>query len=189
MFVISYRNRPSFPLMYTTEGTFVAASFSGTCSNCGAVIHHSHYEPKSDKKVEHFFDPGHSPYIQVSLQTVFSTVLLQQVTQQVVHAAATFESQADVYNATFMLRDQQRLSAYAGEFSRVRNPSTDNTWKLNDKRLEDGWFIYHLAEFHCHNGTLNDVSFHTVRDCSNRRNIECLCEEATHILSTKSQSG
>ena len=85
-----------------------------------------------------------------------------------------------------MLRDQQRLSAYAGEFSRVRNPSTDNTWKLNDKRLEDGWFIYHLAEFHCHNGTLNHANFHTVRDCSNRRNIECLCEEATHILSTKS---
>ena len=172
--------------MYTTEGTFVAASFSGTCSNCGAVIHHSHYEPKSDEKVENFFDPGHSPYIQVSSQTVFSTALLQQVTQQVVHAAATFESQADVYNATFMLRDQQRLSAYAGEFSRVRNPSTDNTWKLNDKRLEDGWFIYHLAEFHCHNGTLNHANFHTVRDCSNRRNIECLCEEATHILSTKS---
>ena len=84
-----------------------------------------------------------------------------------------------------MLHDQQCLSAYAGEFSRVRNPSTDNTWKLNDKRLEDGWLIYHLAEFHSHNGTLNDISFHTVRDCSKRRNIECLCEQATHI-STKS---
>ena len=76
------------------------------------------------KKVEHFLDPGDSPYVKVSLQTVFSTALLQQVTQQVVHAAATFESQADVYNATFMLHDQQCLSAYAGEFSRVRNPST-----------------------------------------------------------------
>ena len=79
-----------------------------------------------------------------------------------VHAAATFESQADIYNATFMLHDQQHLYAYAGEFSQVRNSSSDNTWKLNDERLEDGWFIFHLAEFHCHNGTLNDVSFHTV---------------------------
>ena len=89
----------------------------------------------------------------------------------VVHAAATFESQADIYNATFMLHDQQHVSAYAGK---LRNCSIDNTWKLNDKR-PDGWFIFHLAEFHCDIGTLNDVSFQTVHDCSNWCNIESLC--------------
>ena len=50
IYFLSYRNRPSFQLVYTNECGFVAVSFSGTCSNCW-IINPSHYEPKSADKV------------------------------------------------------------------------------------------------------------------------------------------
>ena len=46
--ILFFRNRPSFPLVYTTGGTFIAAAFSGTCTTCGKVVHHSSYETKGD---------------------------------------------------------------------------------------------------------------------------------------------
>ena len=52
-----------------------------------------------------------------------------------------------------------------------------------------GGLYINWAKCHCHNDTSNHANFHTVLDCSNRRNIECLCEEAIHILSTKSREG
>ena len=110
-----FRNRPSFPLVYTAGGTFIAAAFSGTCTTCGKIIHNSSYETKSDTKddkMECFFDPPESQYFQATAMTVFSTSLLDQVTHQIAHTAATFVSQADVYNATYLATDQLRLAAY-----------------------------------------------------------------------------
>ena len=55
---------------------------------------------------------------------------------------------------------------------------------MNEKRLEDGWFLYRLVLFYREQGKLGDVNFHTAPDASNRRNIEKLCEAATGFLST-----
>ena len=157
-----FRNRPSFPLVYTTGGTFIAAAFSGTCTTCGKIIHHSSYETKSDTKddkMECFFDPPESQYFQATAMTVFSTSLLDQVTHQIAYAAATFASEADVYNATYLATDQLRLAAYEQQFSRVKSPSSATTWKLNEKRLEDGWFLYRLVLFYREQGKLGDVNF------------------------------
>jgi len=80
---IRSRNRPSFPVVYTTRGTLLAAAFSGTCTVCGAVFSHSHFEPRphgDDEKAEFFFDPTHSPYFQITGQSVFEVRLLEQVT-------------------------------------------------------------------------------------------------------------
>ena len=96
----------------------------------------------------------------------------------------TFESQADVYNATFGVTDAHRLAAYEEHFSRVRNPQSSSSWKLNNKRLEDGWFLYQLVSFFDEHDKLSSQNLYTVPDCSNRRNIEELCQLAVHHIST-----
>jgi len=108
--------------VYTTRGTLLAAAFSGTCTVCGAVFSHSHFEPRphgDDEKAEFFFDPTHSPYFQLTGQSVFEVRLLEQVTQQIVHAGATFESQASVYSSSFGEIDKARLLSYEQNFSRI----------------------------------------------------------------------
>ena len=103
--------------MYTTVGTIVAASYSAECTICKAVIHHSSWNTQSgNDKQEFFFDPSQSQYIQCTSQSVFDTKLLDQVTQQIVHAGATFESQALVYNEINGASDEKRLSAYVDCF-------------------------------------------------------------------------
>ena len=93
------RNRPSFPIVYTTQGTLAAASYAGVCSECKAIIHHSSWMTQTEDERKFFFDPSCSQYIQCTSQSVFKRKLLDEITHQVVHAGATFESQAIVYNA------------------------------------------------------------------------------------------
>jgi hypothetical protein len=126
------RNCPSFPIVYTTGGTLVAASYTATCSECKCIIHHSSWTPKSEEKEEYFFGPFQSRYVQVTSQTVFEIKLLDQVTFQVAFSGATFESQALVYNATNGEFDETRLSVFAQPFGRVQNPQS-YAWKLNQK--------------------------------------------------------
>ena len=63
--------------------------------------------------------------------------LLEQITQQIVLAGITFKSQALVYNSCIGMHDENRLASMKSSFSRVRNASS-LSWKLNEKRLEDG---------------------------------------------------
>ena len=43
------RNRPSFPIVYTTTGTYIAASYHSICPQCNTVYYPSHYEvPQKD---------------------------------------------------------------------------------------------------------------------------------------------
>ena len=117
MLHVSCRNRPSFPVVYTTLGTLVAALYSAMCSECKAIIHHSSWmTQKGDDKVEFFFDPSHSQYIQCTAQSIFETKLLDQLTHQIVHAGATFVSQALVYNAIHGESDEVRLASYVDCF-------------------------------------------------------------------------
>lgn len=41
---ITIRNRPSFPVVYTSHGTNVAASFNGNCKTCRKVYYYSYFE-------------------------------------------------------------------------------------------------------------------------------------------------
>ena len=51
---IQIRNRPSFPIVYTRNGTFVAASYHGQCQKCKRLFYPSHYEdPDSNTNVLH----------------------------------------------------------------------------------------------------------------------------------------
>ena len=140
--------------------------------------------PKCDDKF--FFDPTHSSYIQVTSQTIFERKLLDQLTFQIVFSGATFESQAQVYNSMHGVLDESRLAAFVNRFGRVHNAES-LTWKLNEKRVEDGWFLYQLIVFYkdeC--GFLNSTDLGTELSRSNRRDIEQLCELANLQLSLRS---
>ena len=63
--------------------------------------------------------------------------LLDQVTEQIVHAGATFESKVLTYNSCFGMHDEDCLGALKSSFSPARNASS-LSWKVNEKRLEDG---------------------------------------------------
>ena len=125
--------------------------------------------------MEHFFDPSHSPYISTSSQTVFEVKLLEQVTQQMVHAGVTFESQALVYNSCFGMHDEECLGTLKS-FSRVRNASS-LSWKLNEKRLEDGWFMYNVILYHQSAGCLETQDLGCDLNKGKRRDIDDLCEQ------------
>ena len=89
----------------------MAASYNAVCSECKVTIYHSSWTIQSeDEKKEYFFDPVHSKYIQCTSQSVFEQKLLEQITHQIVHAGATFESQTLVYNAMNGERDVSSLS-------------------------------------------------------------------------------
>ena len=50
---ITIHNRPSFPIVYTSHGTSVAAAFNGNCKKCKKVYYYSYFEdsPASESDV------------------------------------------------------------------------------------------------------------------------------------------
>lgn len=107
-------------------------------------------------------------------QTAFKVKLLDQVTHQIVHSGVTFESQALVYNASFASYDQCRLASFKDVFSRAKVTSSFS-WKLNEKRLEDSWFLYHIL-YYKSQSCLKTKDLGTDPNRGNRRDMEDLCE-------------
>ena len=56
---ILIRNRPSIPIVYTRNGTFVAASYHGHCQKCKRLFYPSHYE-----------DPDSNTYVLYDLSSI-----------------------------------------------------------------------------------------------------------------------
>lgn len=173
--IISYnifRNHPSFPTVYTSTGTIIAASYSGECTECKAVVNHSSWTIQSrNDKQQFFFDPSHSKYIQCTSLSVFETKLLDHLTHQVIHAGATFESQALVYNEVHGSSDKKWLSAYIQCFRRTKSEHGPY-WKLNETRLEDGWLMYQLVRYYSESGDLYKQDMYTEPTKGNRKDIE-----------------
>ena len=80
-------------------------------------------------------------------QTAFEVKLLDQVTHQIVHSGVTFESQALVYNLSFGSYDQCRLASLEDVFSQAKVNSSFSL-KLEEKQLEDSWFLYQIILYH-----------------------------------------
>ena len=85
---ITIRNWLSFPIMYTSQGTNVAASFNGNCKTCRKVYYYSYYEncplPESDsnkylKDQRRLYNDfaANLKYFQVSNKTMFETYLVK----------------------------------------------------------------------------------------------------------------
>ena len=161
--------------MFTTHGTVVAAAYNASCTLCNAVIHHSSWYPNGSERREYFFDPDQSPYIMATNQTAFEVKLLDQVTYQIVHGGVTFESQALVYTSSFGSYDQCRLASLVDVFSRAKVNSSFS-WKLNEKRLEDSWFLYQIILYYKSQSCLATTDLGTDANRGNRRDVEDLCE-------------
>ena len=172
--------------MYTSIGTIIAASYSGECTECKAVINHSSWTIQNgNDKQQLFFDPSHSQYIQCTPLSVFETKLLDHLTHQIVHAGVTFESQPLVYNEVHGTSDEKRLSPYIQCFRRTENMHGPS-WKLNETRLGDGWFVYQLVRYYSESGNLPNQEFYTEPTKGNRRDLEDLCEHENLIRSSAS---
>lgn len=170
---LAIRNRPSFPLVFTKAGTYIAASYHGQCQKCGTSYYPSFYG-NGEEQILYNFEQLKS--LQISAQTAFAIDYLDNVTNQLSICSSTFESIAELYTISNMDMDNDRLSNLV-DFGRVSS-STDIPWKLNPQRLEEAWFIHRIGLFY--RGVLN-VNMHTeLHNC--RRKVEKLCKEVYDII-------
>ena len=134
-------------MYWMQKPSIVSFAYNATCTLCNAIIHHSSWYPNGSEKMGIFFYPDQSPYIMATNQTVFEVKLLDQVTHQIVHGGVIFESRALVYNLSFGSYNQRRLASLEDVFSWAKVDSSFS-WKLNEKRLEDSWFLYQIILYH-----------------------------------------
>ena len=174
------RNRPSFPLVYTTRGTFVGALFNGECRRgYSKKFHYSFYQQGDTVR---YYIPDGEKYFQYSWQTVFEIALLEDMTNNISISATSFESRAEVYNENFRDSDVARLK-HLREFGRTTSDS-DHPWKLTERRAEDAWFLYTLVCFYRDRNQLDLVDFATTSLPSQREDLDTLCDRAWGLISS-----
>ena len=133
------RNRPAHPVVYTTSGTYIAAAYTGRCAKCLTTYSTSYYYTQDGK--QHFHSHREDQqYFEITSHTVFEIELLRQLTAQLIFSAASFESQAEVYNTVHSVSDQLRLSSFVTLYRRsnIHVHADGYDWQLNVTRLEDG---------------------------------------------------
>ena len=172
------RNRPSFPLVYTTQGTFVAAMYIAECKRCSKKYHYSYCHEAMDDSQDKltFYDPDGAKYFQITTQTVFEVALLSDITNNISISAVSFESRAAVYNENFQKVDKERLCKLE-EFGRSSSDK-EHPWKLTEKRIEDAWFVYSLVKFYKQKGKLESTNFATENAASQRYDVDTMCQRA-----------
>ena len=104
---ITLRNRPSFPIVYTLSGTYIAVSYHGHCKTCSTIYHPTYYEVQ---KEHYLYDLNDQKYVQISSQTAFEVSYLDSTTNQLSICSSTFESIAELYTINHRLSDNLRLS-------------------------------------------------------------------------------
>ena len=103
--------------------------------------------------------------------------------QQIVHAGATFESQASVYSSLVKLTRHD-----CSHTSRISAESVISHQHLEAER-EEAWgcmFMLQLVQLYRGMGQLSTQNLYTTPDQTNRRNLEQLCASANLLLSSKS---
>ena len=177
---IIIRSKPSFPLVYTTQGTRVAAVFSGECRRrCSKKFHYSYY--KVGNATHYYIPQAGEKYFQSSSHTIFEIDLLHDFTQNISISATSFESRAEVYNEKFRDSDLSRLK-HLKEYGRTESDS-DHPWKLTEQRVEDAWFLFSLVNFYQEKNQLNSINFTATTQPSQRKDIDTLCGNAWEQIS------
>ena len=173
------RNRPSFPLVYTTRGTFVASAFIAECRHCTKKYHLSYCEEEvQGNKGRFYYSLEGATYFQVTSQTIFAGGHHQQ------HLDKCSESRAKVYNENFRKVDQDRLRQLSS-FGR-NGADKEHPWRLTEKRAEDAWFLYSLVLFFEQRGLLKTTNFATDKGVSQRCDVDSLCGNAWELISSSS---
>ena len=164
-------NRPSFPLVYTTKGTYVAALFHGECLQCKTKWYPSYKITGDSRRI--FLDSAivdDEGYLQITSQTVFEKKLLNDISNNLWVSGTTFNSRAKVYNLNFVDKDEKRLCELK-EFART----SEGEWKLNEQRLSDAWFVWTIISYYSQIKKLEEISFN-VSPVTNRLEIEHACQ-------------
>ena len=66
-----------------------------------------------------------------------------------------------------------------GALTDIRNrPAFPIVYTLNEKRIEDAWFLFALVSFYRNKGKLNDTDFTTEKMPSQRLDDDALCQKA-----------
>ena len=79
-----------FPLVYTMQGTFVAALFNGECcKGCPKKFHYSFYHQGD---ATHYYIAQDEKYFQSTSQMVFEVALLEDLTNNIPISATSYES-------------------------------------------------------------------------------------------------
>ena len=126
------RNRSSFPLVYTMQGTFVGAMYTGECKHCSRKYHLSYYQETSDgSQTKRLMIQTRAKYFQITSQTVFGIALLNDITNNVSISAILFESGAAVYNENFQKIDGERLAELNNWYFRIVTKSTHGNLQKN----------------------------------------------------------
>ena len=168
---IKMDNRPSFPLVYTTKGTYVAALFHVECLQCKTKWYPSYKITGDSRRI--FLDSAivdDEGYLQITSQTVFEKKLLNDISNNLWVSGTTFNSRAKVYNLNFVDKDEKRLCELK-EFART----SEGEWKLNEQRLSDAWFVWIIISYYSQIKKLEEISFN-VSAVTNRLEIEHACQ-------------
>lgn len=168
---IKMDNRPSFPLVYTTKGTYVAALFHGECLQCKTKWYPSYKITGDSRRI--FLDSAivdDEGYLQITSQTVFEKKLLNDISNNLWVSGTTFNSRAKVYNLNFVDKDEKRLCELK-EFART----SEGEWKLNEQRLSDAWFVWIIISYYSQIKKLEEISFN-ISAVTNRLEIEHACQ-------------
>ena len=168
---IKMDNRPSFPLVYTMQGTYVGALFHGQCDKCKVKYFPNYKITNEGCKIFEDDNPARNRYFQVTSKTVFETQLLQDISSNIWVSGATFQSRAKVYNLNFKTKDSERLSGLQ-EFARTN----DEEWELNEQRVNDAWFLWLIVNYYHSKGKLAETDIKCEYSYGGRHlNIEELC--------------
>lgn len=160
-------NRPSFPLVYTTKGTYVAPLVHGQCAKCKTTWYSSYKITSDNGRI--FTDLAAADdegYLQITCQTVFEKKLLNDVSTNLWVSGTTFNSRAKVYNVNFRETDEKRLCEMT-ESTRT----SEGEWHLNEQRIAGAWFVWIIISYYNKEQISFNLSF-----LSKRVDIEHICE-------------
>ena len=167
--------RASFPLVYTTRGTLVAAMFHSFCLMCRTRYFYSYKETGTGTATQrvyysHIFS---LPYFQSTSMTMFEQALLNDVTNNIVYSAATFSSRSEVYHANHYQRNAVQLQ-HLSEFARTGR----DQWKPTPMRIEEAWFLWRIICTYAEFAQLQTSNLYTEYSThGKRRDLESLCED------------
>ncbi len=181
---LKFDPRPSCPLIYTTSGTSVGAVFHGKCRKCGRSYYYSYWEMRDGEGAtqRYYYDPISNPqeYFQYSSSSLFEVRYLNDITNNIVFSAVTFQSRAEVYYSNNRVRDKSYLQ-YMEKFK----CSKTQEWSPSAKRIEECWFLWCIVNIYSELNVLSTTNLYAEYTSNGkRRNIEMLCEELCNILNT-----
>lgn len=164
---------PSFPYVFTENGTYVAANYTSECRNC---INKPRYNvsfyttTENERQTRSYYEDNVQPYYLSTSQSCFSVAYLNYCSKQIQVMGASFESLAEVYNSYNCASDNIRLHQLTS-FPRVNLQKINCI--LNPHRLEEAWFVYRIS-------TVLRKEIPVCKMDSGLINVEKLC---SHVMS------